>query len=122
MNKSLIAGTFSILKIVAGDEFTHKAATVAGWGKQHDEGYSSRFLHDITLEILSSEQCQMSKLGNLYSKLPDQVICAYQRNTDSCQVISCTETLHNIYCNNSYCISSGYCHANDLQASNKLFI
>lgn len=75
-----------ITKTVAGDDFTHKAAVVSGWGKQADEGFSSRFLHDITLEILSDKECRLSEIGNLYSKLPDKVLCAYQRKTDSCQV------------------------------------
>lgn len=80
--------TSFIKALFADDNFDHKAATVVGWGRKHDEGFSSRFLHEVTLEILTGKQCAMSKIGNLYRKIPDQLLCGYQRNTDSCQVRS----------------------------------
>ena len=71
---------------VPGDDFSHKGAIVAGWGRKEDNGYQLRFLHEITQGILSGKECSQSRIGWIYQKIANQVICGYQRDTDSCQV------------------------------------
>lgn len=72
--------------LFTGDDFTRKVAVVAGWGRKYENGFTDRYLQKTLVEILPDSDCSLSKIGNLFSNIQDQVLCAYQRNTDSCQV------------------------------------
>ncbi|KAH6923341.1 hypothetical protein HPB50_000426 [Hyalomma asiaticum] len=58
-------------------------AIVAGWGRLAEGGAKTHYLHHTSLRIMPHEDCKMT-YHDLYDE--DVSYCAYQEDTDTCQV------------------------------------
>lgn len=56
---------------------------VTGWGTVAVNGATSKFLRETNLNVLSLDSCKNTSIGK---HLTNSVICAYNDNTDACQV------------------------------------
>lgn len=66
-------------------DYTGYHVKVAGWGRVQREGDTSRFLRQATLKVMSWASCRNTSFGD---HLTESMMCAYNDNTDACQVLS----------------------------------
>lgn len=63
---------------------------VEGWGDTKEKGYPSRFPRQVTLSLLTIQQCHETVVYHSLKEvenIDDMVICAYKAYADSCQVL-----------------------------------
>lgn len=80
----------SCLLLFNKDWSGQKDAVVEGWGDTKEKGYPSRFPRQVTLSLLTIQQCHDTKVYQSLAEvenIDDMVLCAYKAYADSCQVL-----------------------------------
>lgn len=70
-------------KTLTDAKYTGQKVKVTGWGTVAVNGATSKFLRETNLNVLSLDSCKNTSIGK---HLTNSVICAYNDNTDACQV------------------------------------
>jgi len=65
-------------------DYTGQYVKITGWGRVQVEGKSSQFLRQATLKVMSFAACKNTSFGD---HITESMICAYNDNTDACQVL-----------------------------------
>lgn len=67
-----------------GSDYTGQYVKVTGWGRVQVKGEPSQFLRQATLKVMSFAACKNTSIGD---HLSESMMCAYNDNTDACQVL-----------------------------------
>jgi hypothetical protein len=72
--------------LTAGKSFSGMKGVVTGWGVTEPYGPPSDVLNEVTVPIISNDECRMTAYGK--KKITDNMICAgfHEGKKDSCQV------------------------------------
>jgi len=65
-------------------DYTEHNVQVTGWGRVTISGDASKFLRQATLKVMSWQACKNTSFGN---HLTESMMCAYNDDTDACQVL-----------------------------------
>ncbi|KAK3875920.1 hypothetical protein Pcinc_019238 [Petrolisthes cinctipes] len=75
---------FPVCLAANGDKFDNEIAVVSGWGRNESGGNTLNGLHEVSVKVLSKENCRQN---SLYEKpeVNKKILCASSEGKDACQ-------------------------------------